>query len=442
MNFKRDISQALLKWKKSPKRKPLVLKGARQVGKTFLLKELGKTAFTNTAYFNFEEQPDLKQFFENTKDVKRIIQSLSLVNGSVITPGKTLIILDEIQECRQALNALKYFNENAPQYAVAAAGSLLGITLGKASSFPVGKVDFLHVYPLTFSEFLKGIDPALATYLKSINKIEAIPDIFFKQLVEKFKMYFISGGMPEPAGLLTEEANIEYAKKSLQDILNAYSLDFSKHAASKDIAKINYVWNSIPAQLAKENKKFLYQAVKTGARAREYENALLWLIQPGFVHKINCCTKPNVPLSAYHDLSAFKLYLLDVGLLRTLAQLDPVAFKEGNRLFTEFKGALTENYILQSLLPQFDANPVYWTSEGKAEVDFLIQHKNEIFPVEVKSDENINGKSLSFYNQKYKPSMRIRFSLKNLAYDGGLLNIPLFMADHTKQLIDKLISEK
>ncbi len=439
MLFRRKISEELISWKNSAHRKPLVLKGARQVGKTSILKTLGTSYFKSTAYFNFEEKPELSQFFEQTKDVRRILQNLSLVHGSTIQPEDTLIILDEIQECRPALNTLKYFNENAPEYAVAGAGSLLGITLGKEGSFPVGQVNFLTIYPLTFSEFLQGLDPTLSKYLESIDHIEAIPDIFFNDLIHKFKMYFISGGMPEPASNLVESNDIELSQRNLGDIHRAYALDFSKHIATKDIAKVGYIWNSLPSQLARENKKFLYQAVKTGARARDYEDALLWLIQAGLVYKINRSNKPNLPLLAYDDLSAFKIYLLDVGLLRSLAQLDPNAYMEGNRLFTEFKGALTENYILQAILPQFETMPRYWTSEGKAEVDFLIQYKNDIIPVEVKSDENVRSKSLTIYHKTFHPRIRIRFSLRNLSYNDGLLNIPLFMADYTRELIDMVL---
>ncbi len=435
MHFKRNISQNLEQWFTSKNRKPLVLQGARQVGKTSLLRDFGKSHFEQIAYFNFEEKPELKQFFDQTKDVNRILQNLSLVHGSIISPQKTLIIFDEIQECRPALNALKYFRENASEYVVVSAGSLLGITLGQDGSFPVGQVDFLTLYPLTFVEFLEGLDQALATYLNSINSFEPIPDIFFNSILEKFKMYFICGGLPEPARILVESGDIERTQQQLRNIHEAYTLDFSKHVAKKDIPKIGYIWNSIPSQLARENKKFLYQTVRSGARARDYEDALLWLIQAGLVIKVNKCNKPNLPLSAYDDLSAFKIYMLDVGVLRSLSRLDPMGFKEGHRLFTEFKGALTENYILQSLLPQFEVTPRYWTSEGKAEVDFLIQYKNEIVPLEVKSDENVRSKSLTYYHQTYHPSLRVRYSLKNLGYSDSMLSIPLFMADFTKSLM-------
>ena len=435
MEITRQIESELLRWKNATHRKPLILQGARQVGKTWLLKKFGSQEFETIAYFNFDEQPELKQFFTHTKDAQRIIQNLSLVHGKAIVPGKTLLVFDEIQECNEALNSLKYFNENAPEYAIACAGSLLGVALSRGESFPVGKVELLNVHPLTFNEFLSIADPLLSSYLEEINTIEPIPDIFFSRLVEKLKMYYITGGMPEPVITLLENQDMERTQNVLMNILKAYSLDFSKHFSNKDIPKISYIWNSIPSQLARENKKFIFQQVKHGARAREYEDALQWLVLAGLVTKVVCNTKPALPLSAYDELSNFKLYLLDTGLLRRLSLLDPIAIKEGNRLFVEFKGALSENYILQSLIPQFEVQPRYWTSGNKAEIDFLIQYQNEIIPIEVKSDENIHGKSLTMFYKQFRPSLRIRYSLRNLKYDDGLLNIPLFMAGHTKKLI-------
>lgn len=435
MYIKRTISKKLLTWQQNPNRKPLVLQGARQVGKTWLLKHFGAAEFENVAYFNFEEQPDLKQFFENTKDVHRILQNLSLVFGSAILPQKTLIIFDEIQECNAALNTLKYFQENAPEYAVATAGSLLGVAMSKGSSFPVGKVDFLKVNPISFSEFLSADDPQLFDYLESIDQIQPIPDIFFNPLVDKLKKFFICGGMPEAVVTLIEQQDIEITQQVLQNIVNAYALDFSKYAEPRDVPKINHLWASIPSQLARDNKKFLYQSIKSGARSREYEDALLWLSHAGLVHRIFKVTKPGLPLSAYDDLSAFKLYLLDVGLLRRLSLLDPIAIREGNRLFTEFKGALTENFVLQHLIRNFEVQPRYWTSSAQAEVDFIIQLKNEVIPIEVKSDENVRSRSLSVYHSLYEPDVRIRFSLKNLKKDDGLLNIPLFLVDYTEKLL-------
>jgi len=435
MEIKRSIQKRLSAWKQAQDRKPLILQGARQVGKTWLLKHFGTSEFDAVAYFNFEEQPDLKQFFENTKDVPRIIENLSLVHGRPILPQKTLVIFDEIQECNDALNALKYFCENAPEFAVACAGSLLGVTMSRGNSFPVGKVDFLQLNPVCFSEFLSAADPALFSFLESINQIEPLPDIFFHPLVDKLKMFFICGGMPEAVVALLEKQDMAKTQQVLQNIINAYALDFSKHAENKDIPKINHLWSSIPSQLARNNKKFLYQSVKSGARAREYEDALLWLSHAGLIHRIFRISKPGLPLSAYDDLSAFKLYLIDVGLLRRLSLLDPVAIREGNRLFTEFKGALSENYILQHLIASFEGTPRYWTSGSQAEVDFVIQVKNEIIPIEVKSDENTRSKSLTVYNNLYQPPVRIRYSLKNLKKDDGLINIPLFMVDYTEKLL-------
>jgi uncharacterized protein len=441
MQIKRNIQHKLNEWKISTLRKPLVLKGARQVGKTWLLKDFGKNEFENFAYFNFEEQAELKQFFTTTKDVHRIVKNLSLVHGKAIEPLKTLIIFDEIQECNEALNSLKYFCENAPEYYVVCAGSLLGITLSRGMSFPVGKVDFLNLYPLSFSEFLTVAEPELFSYIESLKNIEPIPDIFSSKLVEQFKKFFICGGMPEAVKVLLEKQDVALTQIVLKNILEAYSLDFSKHTDNKTVQKIGYIWSSIPSQLARENKKFLYQTVKPGARAREYEDAILWLSQAGLVYKIFRNSKPCLPLSAYDDVTAFKLYLIDVGLLRRLSLLDPVAIIEGNRLFVEFKGALSENYILQSLVQQFEAIPRYWTSEGKAEIDFLIQYENEIIPVEVKSYENVTGKSLVFYNKQYHSPVRIRYSLKNLVFDEGLLNIPLFLSDYSKKLISMVYQQ-
>ena len=435
--MKRSIISQLSLWKNSAQRKPLVLKGVRQVGKTWLLKEFGKQHYENIAYFNFDEQGELKQYFEMTKDVQRIIQHLSLINGSPILPGKTLIIFDEIQECNAAFNALKYFCENAPEYHVACAGSLLGIKVSRPTSFPVGKVEFLTVHPMTFTEFLWASDEEkLVQYIDGIDTLDPIPDIFFDQLHEKLKMYFITGGMPESVRAWAQEKDVARVQKVLRDILDAYELDFSKHAAIKDTAKLGFIWSSIPSQLSRENKKFIYKAVKKGVRAREYEDALTWLCNAGLTYKIYRNTKPALPVSAYDDLGAFKLYMVDVGLLRRLAFLDPVSFNEGNRLFSEFKGALSENYILQSLAAQYEVLPRYWSSGSTAEVDFTIQRGNDILPIEVKSDENTRGKSLALYNQRYTPRIRVKFSLKNLKKDNNLINIPMFLVDHLEKFID------
>ena len=441
--MRRSAIDKLILWKNSQQRKPLVLKGARQVGKTWLLKELGRQCYKNTAYFNFDEQGELKQYFETTKDIKRLLESLAMINGAPILPGKTLIIFDEIQECNAALNALKYFYENAPEYHVVCAGSLLGIKVSKPSSFPVGKVEFLTVHPMTFTEFLWALgEEKLVRFIDQIGTLDPIPDIFFNQLQERLKMYFITGGMPESVQAWAQDKDAARVQKVLRDILEAYELDFSKHAEIKDIAKLGLIWFSVPSQLSKENKKFVYKAVKEGARAREYEDALTWLCHAGLGYKIYRNTKPALPVSAYDDLGAFKLYLVDVGLLRRLALLDPVSFHEGNRLFAEFKGALSENYVLQSLVVQYEGLPRYWSSGETAEVDFTLQRGNEIIPIEVKSDASVHGKSLTLYDQKYAPSLRVRFSLKNLKKDGNLLNVPLFLADHLDKFIDLALDKR
>ena len=406
------------------------------MGKTWLLKHFGRNHFENIAYFNFEKQGELKQFFATTKDPNRIIENLSLVHGKAILPHTTLVIFDEIQECNDALNSLKYFCEEAPGFAIACAGSLLGVAMSRGASFPVGKVEFMQVHPVSFTEFLAIADPALHAYLEQIDSIGPIPDIFFNPLKDKLKMYFISGGMPEAVTALLENQDLSLVQDILYNILNAYALDFSKHVENRDIPRINHIWNSLPSQLARENKKFMYQSVKSGARAREYEDALLWLTNAGLAYRIFCSAKPSLPLSAYDDLTAFKMYLPDVGLLRRLALLDPVAIMEGNRLFTEFKGALTENYVLASLVRQFEGLPRYWRSGNMAEVDFLVPYQNRIIPVEVKSDENVRSKSLSFYRKMFHPEISIRYSMRNLKRDEELINIPLFMADYTLKVLE------
>ena len=437
--MERSILKELMEWKSSPYRKPLILKGVRQVGKTWILNEFGRRCYENVAYFNFDENEDFKQFFETTKDVRRILQNLMLASGQKIAPEKTLVIFDEIQEAPKVIHSLKYFCENAPQYHIACAGSLLGVALAKPASFPVGKVNFLQIDPMTFEEFLPANgDANLLDFLKSVEKIEPIPDAFFHPLCEKLKMYYVTGGMPEPVLRWTEDRDVAAVQTALADIVAAYERDFAKHPHISEFPKISMIWKSIPSQLAKENKKFLYKVVKEGARAREYEDALQWLVDARLVHKIYRSRSPGLPMAAYDDLTAFKLYLVDVGILRRLSQLSPTAFGEGNRLFTEFKGALTENYILQSLMPQWDVTPRYWTQTNPPyEVDFLIQRENDIFPVEVKSDTNLSGKSLKKFKELFpdKTKLRLRFSLENLKQDGDVLNIPLFMADETDRLI-------
>ncbi|OQB02136.1 MAG: Archaeal ATPase [Spirochaetes bacterium ADurb.Bin215] len=445
--MERLVMHKLVDWKKSRYRKPLLLRGVRQVGKTWLLKEFAQRHYENTAYFNFDEHPEYKQFFENTRDVERILQNLLMASGTVITqdnPGDTLIIFDEIQECPNALSSLKYFCENAPQYHVVGAGSLLGITLSRPASFPVGKVDFLDIHPMTFTEFLLANgDDNLVTYIGSLDTIAPLPDAFFNPLYEKLKMYFITGGMPESVKIWTEYRDVDRMQQALSNILGAYERDFAKHLEPKDFPKISLIWKSIPSQLARENKKFIYRAVKDGARAREYEDALQWLCDANLTYKIFRSTAPGLPISAYDDISAFKIYMADVGLLRRLALLAPSAVAEGSRLFVEFKGALSENYILQALVHQFEAMPRYWSMNNpNHEVDFLVQRENKIYPVEVKSGLPMESKSLKKFKELYADDvgLRLRFSLNTLRLDNDLLNIPMFMADYVDRLI--VLAEK
>lgn len=432
--MKRFIIEKLVEWKNSKYRKPLILKGARQIGKTYILKEFGKEYYEGVAYFNFDHDEDLYNIFENTKEPKRILEQLSFIYGKAILPGKTLIIFDEIQECPNALNSLKYFQEEANEYHIACAGSLLGIRLSH-TSFPVGKVEFLNMYPMTFSEFLIADNcENLVEYMKSITKVEKIPDIFFNQLEEKLKAYFIIGGMPEAVEIWVNEKNIELVNNVQENILKAYESDFSKHAGNNEANKISLIWNSIPSQLAKENKKFLYQTVKNGARAREYEDALNWLNDANLIYKIYDVKKAEFPLKAYTDLSAFKIYMNDVGLLRRMANLDSRIVVEGDKLFREFKGAFTENYILNMLNIVFDLVPNYFTFD-RNEIDFVIQNKNKIIPIEVKSNKSTNNISLIKYSEKFDNELSIRFSMNNLAKDRKILNVPLFLIEYIEKFI-------
>ena len=432
--MERKILNDLCKWKDAKRRKPLILRGARQVGKTWVLQEFGKRYFSDYLYINFERQEEFKQFFQLTKDVHRILQNLSMASGKKITKD-TLIIFDEIQACGEALNTLKYFCEDAPEYYVASAGSLLGLKLSQG--FPVGKVAFLEMGAMSFEEFLLANgDDSLLTYINGIQDISAIPDAFFNPLVEKLKMYFITGGMPEAVSVWTENRDISAADNVLADILLSYESDFGKHADKYDVYKIGLVWESLPSQLAKENKKFLYSVVKVGARAREYENAVNWLAAADMVRKVFRISKPGLPLSAYDDLAAFKIYMGDVGLLRKHSRLATSAFTENNRLFTEFKGALTENYTLQCLLRQFEVKPRYW-ADAQHEVGFVVQRENDIIPVEVKAGENVRMTSIKNYYKQYESEtpLLVRLSLRNLSLDGNVLNVPLFLADQLDKLI-------
>ena len=430
IDMKRSLMTCLAAWKDTPARKPLIMKGIRQVGKTWLLQEFGRRHFHDTAYFNFEENRSLDDYFKGDINPKRIIDGLSILHGKKIIPGQTLIIFDEIQESNAALNSLKYFHETLPSQHIACAGSLLGIALSKPGSFPVGKVNFCTLRPFTFFEFLQaGGEEMMADYLEKVDSSETIPLPLFNKCIELLKTYFIVGGMPEPLATWLNTKDIHLTEKTQKEIIQAYELDFSKHAPPTDIPKLHMIWNSIPSHLSRENRKFVYSVIKKGARAREYENAIVWLENAGLILKINRISKPGLPLVSYTDTQAFKIYFPDVGLLRVMSKLSSKAFVEGNRLFTEFKGALTENFVLQELISRREIYlPCYWTSRATAEVEFIVQVDDTIIPVEVKSGISVKSKSLKVYREKYLPETAIRSSLLNLKKENGLLNIPLFLS--------------
>ena len=431
--MERFITKKLVEWKNSKDRKPLILKGARQVGKTYILKEFGKNNYENIAYFNFDHDDNLAELFKNTKNPKRIIEQLSLVDGKKIMPQKTLIIFDEIQECPNALNSLKYFCEEASEYHVACAGSLLGIRLSK-TSFPVGKVEFLNLYPMTFSEFLLADNSEnLVEVMRQTKEVKPILEIFATQLTEKLKTFYIIGGMPEAVYSWVTDKDIEKVNKIQKNILDSYENDFSKHNDISEANKISLIWNGIPSQLAKENKKFIYQVLKKGARAREYEGALNWLNSADLIQKCYLVTKCAFPLKAYQNLQAFKIYMNDVGLLRRMSDLDSKIVLEGNKLLEEFKGSFTENYVANVLTYMQNESPHYYTFD-RNEIDFIVQKHNEIIPIEVKSNKSTNHNSLTKYNEINDNKISYRFSLNNLSKNGKIINIPLYFIEYIDNL--------
>lgn len=440
MAFKRDLLEKLVLWQKSTNRKPLVIEGARQVGKTWLMKEFGRTCFEQFTYINFEEL-NLQDVFAE-KNPHAIIQQLALISGNKIDPQRTLLIFDEIQECKSALNALKYFYEQMPELAIVAAGSLLGVSMAAGDSFPVGKVDHMTLYPLTFKEYLSMVDVAMYDYLSNRQVGDAIVNTLEERIKRHFDDYRVCGGMPEAAMCMANGEGVEAVEKVQSNILKDYQLDFSKHASKTIIPRIGHIYRSIPSQLSKENRKFVYQLVKQGARAREYEDALQWLRQAGLIHQVYLNKTPNIPLTAYDDLSAFKIYLSDIGLLRKLAEVPVAALvtKDDVIGYREFKGAFAENYVLQSLSTQSTVNLRYWTSNNSAEVDFLLQYDTHILPIEVKSGKSTSSRSLTLYNADKHPILRIRYSDKELKLDDNLLNIPLYMADWTFALLNRVIA--
>ncbi len=424
----RKLLDDLKAWKDKKGRLPLILKGARQVGKTWLLNEFGKTCFDDVLYINFENAANLEELFDGVIEPQRIIDMLGALHGKRIVPEKTLVIFDEVQEIPRALTALKYFAENAPEYPICCAGSLLGVALHKGTSFPVGKVDFLTLQPLTFEEFLIANGEEMLCEFIRKSSLAPLPQAFADKLSDHLKLYFIIGGMPAPVQAWLDDRDFARVEEKQLAILDTYTQDFSKHAPSSLVPKIRYLWNSIPSQLGKENKKFIYGLVKEGARAREYEDALLWLLDSGLIRRVGRITKGVLPLKAYEDLKSFKIYHLDIGLLRVMSELSPHIIVESARVFQEFKGALTEQFVLQEL-SSFSGirNIYYWTSDATAEVDFIFSDGRRVIPLEAKASENLKAQSLKVYRAKYDTVLAVRTSLANLRFDDGLLNIPLYV---------------
>lgn len=432
--YRRKIEE-LIEWKESKNRKPLIIRGARQVGKTWLMKEFGNKYYEKCAYINFEANTRMNELFSGDFDIERIIQGLKIESGVNIEKQNTLIIFDEIQETPKALTALKYFYENANEYNIIAAGSLLGVAIHEGTSFPVGKVDFIDLYPLSFCEFLEALGEKELTKLIKEKDFEMIK-VFSDKLKNYLKQYMYIGGMPEVVDSYVKNKDFNEVRDIQKKLLEAYEQDFSKHAPNNIVPRIRQLWNNIPTQLAKENKKFIYGLVKQGARAREYEVALSWLIDCGLVYQINRVKDCKIPLSAYQDFNAFKLYLLDVGLLCAMSKVDLQTIIEGNEIFIEFKGALAEQYVLTELKTN-NIDPIYyWSSEkGIAELDYLVQIEKENIPIEVKANENLQAKSLKNFVEKYKTKTNIRTSMSEYREQDWLTNIPLYLIGNLKDII-------
>ena len=454
MIIERDILKILDEWKSTADRKPLIVQGARQIGKSWAVEEFGRRRFKHVAVFNFDKKKELKGVFSQTKDIKRLLGELELYTTVPIIAGETLLFFDEIQDCKEALNTLKYFREDAPEYDVIAAGSLLGVATKRKkkkvdddsdedeaeNTFPVGKVSFLDMYPVTFREYLRMASPRLMEQMEArLTGLEPLPEILFNQLTEQYRRYQVCGGLPKPCSDMLDNAGMAVIEQDLDDLRKSYELDFTKHVDSKDIPRIREIWRSIPSQLSRENKKFVFRAVREGARAREYESALDWLVLSGMIYRIYCTEKPELPMKHYEDLTAFKVYVLDQAVLRSMAELPPEAVLTKGDILKEFKGAMAENFVLGSLLAQGFKTPHYWTLQGnKAEVDFLIQNGLEIIPIEVKAEDNVNGKSFAEYNKKYEPRIRLRYSLLNIKRNGNMVNFPIFLCDWLNDVLPSL----
>lgn len=421
--------EKLLKWKESKRRKPLIIEGARQVGKTWLMKEFGRQAYADTIYINFDSNSRMAQLFASDLDTERLIMGLELYAGRKIDPDNSLLIFDEVQEVPRALASLKYFYENAPQYHIVCAGSLLGIALHQGTSFPVGKVDFLKLYPLSFKEFLMATDKERFAALLDKQDFGMITS-FRQTYIEALKYYYFVGGMPEAVQSFAENRDFNEVREIQKRILAAYEQDFSKHAPNKIVPRLRMLWNSIPSQLAKENKKFIYGLVREGARAKDYETAIMWLSDCGLVHKVSRVNKAGIPLRAYEDLKAFKLFVVDVGLLGCMAGLRQHTLLDGNDLFVEFKGALTEQYVCQQLKTIEDLDIYYYTNDrGSCEIDFVVDTGEQIIPVEVKAETNLRAKSLKTYQEKFSPGISVRMSMSDYKKEEWVVNLPLYAID-------------
>lgn len=427
--MKRFALERLKEWKEKPNRKPLIIRGARQVGKTWLMKEFGKTFFEKVAYVNFDSNTRMQQVFDGEINIERIVLAISAETGISVNPENTLLIFDEVQEVPKALSSLKYFCENAPEYAVVAAGSLLGVALHKGTSFPVGKVDFMDLYPLTFQEFLCALgEERFVEILR--GKDTDMVTMFKSKYIDRLREYYFVGGMPEVVQTYVDTKDFNQVREIQKDLLNYYQQDFSKHAEISLVPRLNLVWNSIPMQLAKENKKYIYGQVRKGARAKDFELAIQWLLDCGLIHKVHRIEKPALPLKAYMNLDIFKIYLLDVGLLMAMTGLNAQVIIDGNRIFTEFKGALTEQYILQQLIAGENVEPYYYSAENsKGEIDFILQGNTSVIPLEVKAEENLRAKSLKAFCEKYKPKYAVRTSMSDYREQEWMTNIPLYNID-------------
>ena len=422
----RMAMENLLAWKQSRRRKPLIIEGARQVGKTWLMKEFGRQAYADTVYINFDSNARMAELFASDLDTKRLVLGLELYAGRKIDPENALLIFNEVQEVPRALAALKYFCEDAPQYHIVCAGSLLGIALHRGTSFPVGKVDFLKLYPLSFQEFLMAIGKQQFSELLDQQDFSMITS-FRETYADALKQYYFVGGMPEAVESFAENQDFNEVRQIQKRILAAYEQDFSKHAPNEVVPRLRMLWNSIPAQLAKENKKFIYGLVREGARAKDYETALLWLSDCGLVHRVSRVNAPGIPLRAYEDMKAFKLFVLDVGLLGCMTGLHQRTLLDGNTLFVEFKGALTEQYVCQQLKTLADLELCYYTNDrGSCEVDFVVDTGGRVMPLEVKAETNLRAKSLKTYREKFSPELAIRTSMADYRKEDGLVNLPLY----------------